>query len=307
MDNYLAIFLEVKQRLETLGYRDDEVSSNYEEIFRKLSPNSLTFQQLMVEYLGEFNVKSMDYIDQHDWTNGIRVRRHHDALIVTDVENALQFVVGDEITALSGDTIAELAERYKKLLFNEPPERQDWHPILRKQNRTQVKRGNQSYEFDLHVYEDDMRISETEHRGFSEVIIYEIKALHQYLHHDIGPVLIDLRQSYGVVPENQIIWMVEQLASKQFVLLIDSFTKGSAERLASYFEGQGRLVGRETYGQAGRLEKIALGDHFFIYSTDKDRTVLPDVMVELNESSYLHDDIREAGIQELLARLNIQQ
>ncbi len=101
--------------------------------------------------------------------------------------------------------------------------------------------------------------------------------------------------------------MVEQLASKQFVLLIDSFTKGSAERLASYFEGQGRLVGRETYGQAGRLEKIALGDHFFIYSTDKDRTVLPDVMVELNESSYLHDDIREAGIQELLARLNIQQ
>ncbi|WP_133444429.1 hypothetical protein [Macrococcus lamae] len=307
MENYLAIFREVRRRLETEGYSNHEISDNYEEIFKKLSPNELTFQQLMVEYLGEFNVKSMDYVDQHYWTNGIRVRRYKDALIVTDVIDDLQFVVGDEIIALSGDSINELAERYQKLLFNEPTERQDWHTILRKQNSAQVKRGDQFYDFELHVYDDTRGLEVIDHEQFPEVIVYSIDTLHKYLHSPAETLLIDLTAAYGVIPDNQVDWIAEQLNGREFIMLIDALTKGSAERLASRFEGQGRIVGRETYGQAVSLQKVALGNQFFIYSADKDKTVFPDVMVELRESSFLQDDIRQAGIDVLLNRLNNQQ
>ncbi|UTH14615.1 hypothetical protein [Macrococcus equipercicus] len=306
MENYLTIFREVRSLLEQEGYSNDTISSNYEEIFKNLSPNELTFQQLMVEYLSEFNVKSMDYIDQHYWTNGIRVRRYNDALIVTDVIDDLQFVVGDEIVALSGDPLSDLAERYQKLLFNEPAERQDWHPILRKQSSAKVRRSDQYYDFDLHVYDDNRGLDVIQHDQYTEVVVYSIDMLQRYLHEPAERLLIDLTAAYGVIPDNQIDWMAEQLARTEFVMLVDAMTKGSAERLADSFAGRGRLVGRETYGQAQLLKKVALGNHFFIYSAYKDKTVLPDVMVELSESSFLQDDIRQVGRFELMNRLSNQ-
>ncbi|TDL98733.1 hypothetical protein ERX27_01180 [Macrococcus brunensis] len=290
MYEYVNTFKEVRSILEDLGLKDDAISDNYQSVFNKLNPNPFTFQQVMVDYLAEFNLKSLDFVDQRYWSNGIRVRRTGDVLIVTAVTADRRFVVSDRITHLSGDSIAMLGERYQKLLFNEQTDRQDWHPILKKQHEATVLRGDQIYTFDLKAFEEEGTPEVFERDGFTEVIVHHIRGLYQLT--DLRkPLLIDLRDAYGVVPEERINHMAERFSESVF--LVDGMTKGSAERLAAKINNQ-QLVGQETYGQAERLNKQSLGEQFFIYSEGKDMTVIPGTVVELN---YETDIVREAAIQ----------
>lgn len=298
MNQYLNIFNTVRQKLEWLGYVDDEVSDNYASIFMKLSPNPFTFQQLMVDYLSEFNVKSLDFIEIDYVTNGIRVRRQGDVLIVTDVTEDTRFVVGDEITKLSGDSISELAERYKKLLFFEEESREDWHPILRKQSDVTLMRGDEEYSFDLKTFP----VSEAEvltHPDYKEWLIYHLSDLQNLLVEEPDKkVLIDLRNSFGLVSEERLQWMVERINTIQPIILVDALTKGSAEHLVDMLS-QDNIFGRETYGQAEPLHRDIIDGYYFIYSEGKDKTVLPGNMVELSESSFISDDIKQEALKRI--------
>ncbi|TDM03980.1 hypothetical protein [Macrococcus carouselicus] len=292
MQQYLAIFKEVRYILAEQGLKDEAISDNYQSVFSKLNPNPFTFQQVMVDYLAEFSVKSLDFVDQHFWSNGIRVRRCGDELMVTSVTADMRFVVGDRITHLSGDAVSALAERYRKLLFNEPPDRQDWHPILKKQHQAVVRRGEETYEFDLKAFEENGETEPFCRGAYSEVIVQHVRGLFHYLNEAEGPQLIDIRDAYGVIPEDRIDGMVQNLPAGS-VVLIDALTKGSAERFASKLN-PAQLVGQETYGQAEPLTKKPLGEQFFIYSSGKDSTVIPGTMVKLKGEA---DVVRETGIE----------
>lgn len=285
MNSYLSIFKEVTTTLASIGLSDEDISSNYATIFTKLKPNAFTFQQLMVDYLCEFNVKSLDFNMLNPMTNGIRVRRDGDALVVTSVTDDTRFVVGDRITHLSGDSIVHLAERYKKLLFYETTERQDWHPILKKQSNVDLKRGNELYHFELNVYE----------LGANEVLVYDdyteviVKDMRHLSLNYNTPVLLDLRNATGFVSEKAINHLAEQLILTPYVALVNELTKGSAERLASKLK---HVLGRETYGQAGLLERELIDQYEFIYSRTQDETVTPMNHIPFNSWS---DTIRLEG------------
>lgn len=51
----------------------------------------------------------------------------------------IRFVVGDEITQLSGDSIEYCRMRYHRLLKDEPYHREEWGHILTFQNEVEVK------------------------------------------------------------------------------------------------------------------------------------------------------------------------
>ncbi|WJP98625.1 hypothetical protein [Macrococcus bovicus] len=286
MYEYVTIFKKVRSILEELGLKDDMVSENYQSVFNKLNPNPFTFQQVMVDYLAEFNLKSLDFVDQRDWSSGIRVRRKGDVLVVTAVTADRRFVVGDCITHLSGDAIPLLGERYQKLLFNERADRQDWHPILKKQHEATVLRGDQIYTFDLKAFEEDGTAEVFAREGYTEIIVHHIRHLYQ-LEAGKEPLLIDLRDAYGVIPEERINVLAERFSEAVFI--VDAMTKGSAERLVSQINKR-QLVGQETYGQAGRLYRQSLGEQFFIYSEGKDMTVIPETVVELNYETDIGRD-----------------
>nr|WP_263313543.1 hypothetical protein [Mammaliicoccus sp. Marseille-Q6498] len=86
---------------------------------------------------------------------GIKVRATKDSLVVTEVLDDIRFVVGDEIVSLSGDEIDYCRKRYSRLLNDEPFHREEWHHILTFQNEVEVKRGNQTYHFELKQYKVD--------------------------------------------------------------------------------------------------------------------------------------------------------
>lgn len=298
MNQYLEIFKTVRQKLEWLGYVDDEVSDNYASIFMKLSPNPFTFQQLMVDYLSEFNVKSLDFIEMEYVTNGVRVRRQGDSLIVTDVTEDTRFVVGDRIIKLSGDAVSDLAERYKKLLFFETESREDWHPILRKQTDVTLMRGDEEYTFDLLTFPASASEVLT-HPDYEEWIIYHLSDLQSLLVEDTNQQLvIDLRNSFGLVSEERLQWMAERIRVLDPIILVDALTKGSAEHFVDMLS-HNNVWGRETYGQAEPLHHDIIDGYYLIYSESKDKTVLPGNMVELRESSYISDDIKQAALRRI--------
>ncbi|GGA97213.1 hypothetical protein ERX37_03905 [Macrococcus hajekii] len=294
MQQYLTIFKEVRGILEQQGLKDEAISDNYQSIFTKLNPNPFTFQQVMVDYLSEFGVKSLDFVDQTFWSNGIRVRRSEKGLIVTAVTGDNRFVVGDKITHLSGDSVQQLSDRYQKLLFNELVDRQDWLPILKKQHSAALLRGDQTYTFDLKAFDENGETEVYKRNGFTEVIVHHVRDFYHYLMSASGPQLIDIRNAYGVMTETRIDEMTEKLPVHSIVL-IDALTKGSAERFASKLDKK-QLVGQETYGQAGILNKKRLDDQFFIYPESKDSTVEPGTMVKLSSDI---DTIRNKGIEQL--------
>src|SRR5699024_10204777 len=84
-----------------------EEFKEYENIVNSPQLTDKVFIEVINNYFYDANIKhsSLTALKEQKQQVGFKVRATKDALIVTEVTDDLRFVVGDEITALSGDGI----------------------------------------------------------------------------------------------------------------------------------------------------------------------------------------------------------
>lgn len=157
---YVSLYEYVYRQTEHAIVDADQKQAIYEEYKNIVTSSHLT-DQVFIEVMNNFfydigllstSIKALKVPDKQV---GIKVRATKDALVVTEVLDDIRFVVGDEITKLSGDSIEYCRMRYHRLLKDEPYHREEWGHILTFQNEVEVKRANQTYRFELRHYPVD--------------------------------------------------------------------------------------------------------------------------------------------------------
>ncbi len=154
---YVSLYEYVYRQTEHAIVDADQKHAIYEE-YKNIVTSSHLSDQVFIEVMNNFfydigllstSIKALKIPDKQV---GIKVRATKDALVVTKVLDDIRFVVGDEITQLSGDSIEYCRMRYHRLLKDEPYHREEWGHILTFQNEVEVKRANQTYHFELRHY-----------------------------------------------------------------------------------------------------------------------------------------------------------
>ncbi|MCU7556666.1 hypothetical protein [Macrococcus capreoli] len=263
--HYHEIFKHVATKVHALiGFQDDETDALYLNMIKNLSPgNDYTFQQMMMEYLTEFQVKRFFFYHRYLWChNGFHAKKSGDSLIVTEVNADTRLVVGDSIMKMSQDDIKVLNTRYAKLLYYDDDLSQDWSHIIEKQSQMTVLRGDQTYEFDVQQFMQLPDNSVKQYNGYIVVTIYNFDEHVAYDHN--CPVILDLRYARGITPQTY----------HADVILISAQTKGSAE---FFIQHSGiKTVGERSFGAANRFETLTFDNFVFVYGLDKEGEVIPD-------------------------------
>ncbi|MGP4073497.1 S41 family peptidase [Piscibacillus sp. B03] len=105
---------------------------------KKITNQQLThheFVELVEDYLADLKDPHMFFNmvgDERGKDVGFRVRRHKDALYVTELMGEDRLELGDRIVALDDINIPELCEIHKNYLYDEPAERENWRSVLKK-------------------------------------------------------------------------------------------------------------------------------------------------------------------------------
>jgi len=103
----------------------------------------------------------LDFQDHHvvfrpssniGFTNGFVTRRYENKLYVTEASQEKELMVGDAICSIDNTDIAVLTALYKKELYNETNERQNWENILVNAKKCMVHRDKTAFEFTLRKY-----------------------------------------------------------------------------------------------------------------------------------------------------------
>lgn len=154
---YVSIFEYIHKQVEHNINTQESILEVYKEYKNIVNSPHLTdkvFIEVINNYFYDANIKysSLTALKEQKQQVGFKVRATKDALIVIEVTDDLRFVVGDEITALSGDGIEYCRKRYHRILGEEPYHREDWHHILTLQNDVDINRSHQSYHFELKKY-----------------------------------------------------------------------------------------------------------------------------------------------------------
>lgn len=266
--HYHEIFSEVKEKIAAqYNLSDDAANTLYLNIVKNLAPNNdYTFQQIMLEYLTELQIKSLFFFHK-DMVghNGFYVKKQSDALIVTEVNDDNRLVVGDVITKMSNDEINILESRYKKLLFHEDDNNQDWTHIIAKQSQLTVLRRAEEYTFDVQQFNQFPENTVRRYDGYQIVTIYNFDETVTY-QHDV-PVILDLRYARGIKSH--------QYAAD--IILISPLTKGSPEYFAS--QSNAKKIGENSFGAANIFNAIEFDDFVFVYGTDEEFVVQPDIHI----------------------------
>ncbi len=267
---YHHIFKAVSEKIsEVLHIHDEATKELYTTIVKQLAPgNDFTFTEIMKEYLAEYQQKSFKFY-QHPRHNGFMVNRIDEGLEVIEVNEDTRFVTGDIITHLSGDSVDVLSDRYRKQLFHDTFQKQEWAPLILKQHDAELRRGSEHYHFTLNSYalpEPQILSRDT----YQQITIYAPEQLVN-IQEDIikdTPVILDLRYTKGI----------QQLYDIQpQIILISRHTEGSAEAFAS--NSDVLKVGEETFGALSEYETLELGPFTFEYGITGERTAYPDVEI----------------------------
>lgn len=176
---YVSIFEYIHKQVEHNINTQESIVEVYKEYKNIVNSPQLTdkvFIEVINNYFYDANIKysNLMALKEQKQQVGFKVRATKNALIVTEVTDDLRFVVGDEITSLSGDDIEYCRKRYHRILGEEPYHREDWHHILTFQNDVDLNRSHQSYHFELKKY----KFSEEAQIQFyekDEIPIVEIK------------------------------------------------------------------------------------------------------------------------------------
>jgi len=204
---YVSIFEYIHKQVEHNINTQESILEVYKEYKNIVNSPQLTdkvFIEVINNYFYDANIKysSLTALKEQKQQVGFKVRATKDALIVTEVTDDLRFVVGDEITALSGDGIEYCRKRYHRILGEEPYHREDWHHILTLQNDVDINRSHQSYHFELKKYifkeEAQIRIYERDEIPIVNIkgnISFEqtIDALYQLSKIKSSRIIFDLR------------------------------------------------------------------------------------------------------------------
>lgn len=267
--HYHTIFSLVSDKLvELYNIEDKSTNEMYMSIIKNLGPgNDYTFQQIMMEYLMEFQFKNLFFYNKIKMGfNGFHVNKLNDVLEVVEVNEDHRLVVGDLITKMSQDEIKVLEARYIKLLFHEDDAQQDWTHILSKQSQMTVQRGEELYEFECRQYEQLPDNTVKRYKDFQVVTIYNFDETIDY-NNDLS-VILDLRYARGI--QNQ--------TYHADIILTSRLTKGSPEYFAS--NSNSLIIGEKTYGAANKFETLEFDSFVFVYGTEKEDGVVPDILVE---------------------------
>lgn len=154
---YVSIFEYIHKQVEhNINTRESivEVYKEYKNIVNSPQLTDKVFIEVINNYFYDANIKYSNLIALKEQKQqvGFKVRATKNSLIVTEVTDDLRFVVGDEITSISGDHIEYCRKRYHRILGEEPYHREDWHHILTFQNDVDLNRSHQSYHFELKKY-----------------------------------------------------------------------------------------------------------------------------------------------------------
>lgn len=269
--HYHEIFSGVRDKISSqFNLSDDATNTLYFNIIKNLAPNNdYTFQQIMLEYLTELQIKSLFFFHKDMiGHNGFSVKKQGEVLIVTEVNDDNRLVVGDVITKMSDDEINILESRYKKLLFHEDDNNQDWTHIIAKQSHLTLLRGEEEYKFDVQHFNHFPENTVKSYNGYQIVTIYNFDETVTYPH-DL-PVILDLRYARGI-------------KSHQYeadIILISSLTKGSPEFFAS--QSNAKKIGEPSFGAANNFNTIKFGDFVFVYGTEEEFVVQPDIRLTNN-------------------------
>ncbi|WP_414043370.1 hypothetical protein ACMGE9_00855 [Macrococcus sp. EM39E] len=266
---YHTIFSEVAELIAS-QYNINDTATNelYLNIVKNLGPdNDYTFQQIMLEYLTEFQMKSLFFFHRNlVGHNGFHVKKQGNALVVSEVNADNRLVVGDIITKMSQDEIPVLESRYSKLLFHEDDTAQDWTHIISKQSQMTVVRGKEDYEFDIMQF---VNLPENTVKRYERYQIVTIYNFDEIVTIDIDlPVILDLRYARGI----------NRYEYDADVILMSGQTKGSPE----YFIAQSpaEKIGETTFGAANNFETKNYDDFVFVYGTEEESVVKPDKFME---------------------------
>ncbi|MCM3399181.1 S41 family peptidase [Oceanobacillus profundus] len=133
----------------------DKINVNYPGLYKITNDtDDHTFEETIQDYL-------LDFQDGHLWfasknktlpNRGFSVRRYEDALYVTEAPQENRIVIGDKIIKIDGEDILAMALKHHKRLEDKLPERQKWDNVIRRSTSIQVKRGEESFEFNLSNY-----------------------------------------------------------------------------------------------------------------------------------------------------------
>lgn len=272
--HYHEIFSGVRDKISSqFNLSDDATNTLYLKIIKNLAPNNdYTFQQIMLEYLTELQIKSLFFFHK-DMVghNGFFVIKQGEVLIVIEVNDDNRLVVGDVITKMSNDEINILESRYKKLLFHEDDNNQDWTHIIAKQSNLTLLRGEEEYKFDVQYFNHFPENTVKSYNGYQIVTIYNFDETVTYPH-DL-PVILDLRYARGI-------------KSHQYeadIILISSLTKGSPEFFAS--QSNAKKIGEHSFGAANIFYTIEFDDFVFVYGAEEEFVVQPDIRLTNNAES----------------------
>lgn len=266
--HYHSIFTSVAEKInEVYGIHDTDTRTLYLNIIKQLGPhNDYTFQQIMMEYLSEFQIKGLYFYNKNATThNGFHVNKKDDVLEVIEVNDDNRLVVGDRITSMSDDAIPVLEQRYQKILYHEDDNSQDWTHIISKQSTMTVERGDQTYTFDIerYPYTEENRVQSYE--GYQIATIYNFDEAVDLVE-DL-PVILDLRYARGIQPNHY----------KADVILMSRHTKGSPELFIQ--QSDAYKIGEPTFGAANKYATEDFDDFVFLYGVNVDSRAIPDEII----------------------------
>lgn len=288
---YYQIFQQVVATLkEKAQLYDEQLFEDYLQIFKHLPPqNDFTFTHIMMEYITDFNIPGIYFYQKQKYYPGFFVKRSNDKLIVTDVIDDMQFVVGDEITLMSHDTITELGERYKKHFYEKDNENQDWSFILQKQKEVKVNRGNESFSFELGHYlypPSQLRKYEDESLYYQILTIYNLDELdfNQIVDIQLQPLILDLRHAFGTKPiSNQLLNKINEIIKQYPIYMIQSqFTSGRAESLIDIFNQNDHVftLGNSTLGMGRQFTYLTIDQFHIELPIEEGESIVPKIELD---------------------------
>ena len=288
---YYQIFQQVAATLkEKAQLFDQHLYEDYLQIFKHLPPqNDFTFTHIMMEYITDFNIPGTYFYQKQKYYPGFFVKRSNDKLLVTDVIDDMQFVVGDEITLMSHDTILELSERYKKHFYEKQNENQDWSFILQKQKEVKVKRGNEIFTIELGHYllpQSQLKKYEDDNLKYQTLTIYNLDEIdfNQIVDIQLQPLILDLRYTFGTKPlSNHLLNKINEIIKQHPLYIIQSqFTKGSAESLIDILIKDDHVftIGNSTFGMGKQFTHLTIDQFHLEIPIEEGHSINP--MIELN-------------------------
>lgn len=167
MDKYLELVKTIESVVKNdySGSLDKKAVMHKNSISLKKLGKNITrndFYDLVSDYLRLFKDRHLQLLNNSSeiFSNGFKVRRFEDGLVVTHVFQNIELEVGDLITHLNNTNINEIELDYRNYFFSDDKSRQDWGEIIRKFQMITYIRSEVEYNYDLEKF-DPMYIEPT--------------------------------------------------------------------------------------------------------------------------------------------------